>query len=107
PTTKSVKPPAHPRGIVCYTFVLMNTGTAPQGDNPGAELTEPLPAELQLVSATATGGVALATQQTNPVTWNGSLAAGASVTITIQAALKVGLAAGKTVSTQATVVFDA
>ena len=105
--TKSVTAPAHRGGLVTYTIVLMNTGTAPQSDNPGAELTDALPAELQLVSATATGGSALATQQTNTVTWNGSLAAGASITITIQAALKVGLAAGKTVSNQATVAFDA
>ena len=54
-----------------------------------------LPAELQLVSATATGGLALAMQQTNTVTWNGALAAGTSVTITIQTGLKAGLAAGK------------
>jgi uncharacterized repeat protein (TIGR01451 family) len=105
--TKSVTPPAHRGGLVTYTLVVTNTGTAEQEDNPGAELTDVLPAELQLVSATATGGVALATQQTNTVTWNGSLAPGASVTITIQASLKVGLAAGKTVSNQATLAFDA
>jgi uncharacterized repeat protein (TIGR01451 family) len=105
--TKSVTPPAHPGGIVTYTLVVTNTGTAEQEDNPGAELTDVLPAELQLVSATATGGVALATQQTNTATWNGALAPGASVTITIRAALKVGRAGGKTVSNQATLAFDA
>src|SRR5262245_1926992 len=105
--TKSVTPREHRGGLVTYTLVVTNTGTAEQEDNPGAELTDVLPAELQLVSATATGGGALATQQTNTVTWNGSLAPGASVTITIQAALKVGPAAGKTVSNQARLAFDA
>jgi uncharacterized repeat protein (TIGR01451 family) len=105
--TKSVTAPTHAGGRVTYTIIVMNAGTAPQRDNPGAELSDVLPAELGLVSATATGGSALATRQTNTVTWNGSLAAGASITITMQAVLKAGLAAGRTVSNQATVAFDA
>ena len=66
-----------------------------------------LPEKLQLISATATGGSARTTQRANTVTWNVALAGGGSITITIQAALKAGLAAGNMVSNHATVAFDA
>ena len=66
-----------------------------------------LPASLTLVSATASSGTALATVGTNTVTWNGSLANGASVTITISATIAASTASGTVVSNQGTASFDA
>jgi uncharacterized repeat protein (TIGR01451 family) len=88
-----------------YTIVLTNGGAGAQADNPGNELTDILPAQLSLVSASATSGSAVATPATNTVTWNGTIPAGGSVTITIQASI-LPAAAGQTVSNQGTFAFD-
>jgi uncharacterized repeat protein (TIGR01451 family) len=85
---------------------LTNSGTAAQADNPGNELIDVLPAELALVSATATSGTAVASTGINTVTWNGTIPAGGSVTITITATI-LPSAAGQTVSNQGTITFDA
>ncbi len=93
-------------GTVTYTVTLNNAGPAQQGDNPGDEFTDVLPPTLALVSANATSGTAVANTGTNTVTWNGSIAAGGSVTITITATI-LPSAAGQTVSNQGTIAFDA
>ena len=96
---------------VTYTVVLTNTNVtaiirAAQGDNPGPEFVDALPAQLTLVSASATSGVATATVATNTVTWDGSIPAGGTVTITIVALINPGTG-GQTVSNQGTINFDA
>ena len=101
--TKTVGGTFEPGGAVTYTVVLTNNGPFAQGDNLGDEFTDVLPAQLTLVSAAATTGAATATVVTNTVTWNGSLAESASVTITINA----GVAGGTTVSNQGTITYDA
>ncbi len=93
-------------GTVTYTIVLTNNGTGIQPDAPGNEFTDVLPAGLTLVSATATSGTAVATAATSTVTWNGSIPAAGSVTITITATVAPG-AAGTTLVNQAAVTFDA
>jgi len=96
----------HPEGsVVTYTIVLTNTGTLAQGDNPGNELTDVLPSSLTLLNANATSGTAVANIGTNTVTWNGAIAGGGSVTITIQATVKSGTT-GTTISNSATVSYD-
>jgi uncharacterized protein len=119
PTTTTVLSPATVSGTksaagtfaqgstVTYTVVLTNSSTHNQGDNPGAEFTDVLPAGLNLVSATATSGTATATVGTNTVTWNGSIAAGASVTITINATVDPGIPVGTTITNQGTIAYDA
>jgi uncharacterized repeat protein (TIGR01451 family) len=92
-------------GTVTYTVTLTNSGAGSQADNPGNELTDVLPSSLALVSATATSGTAVATTGTNTVTWNGSIPAAGSVTITITAQI-LPAAAGSTVSNQGTISFD-
>jgi uncharacterized repeat protein (TIGR01451 family) len=89
---------------VTYTITLTNSGLGPQGDNPGDEFTDVLPAQLDLVSATASSGTAVATVGTNTVTWNGTIAAGGSVTITINAT--IDFAAVGTISNQGTISYD-
>ncbi|MGE5232816.1 MAG: hypothetical protein ACM3OB_01805, partial [Acidobacteriota bacterium] len=44
---------------------------------------------------------------TNTVTWNGSIAAAGSVTITITATIQVGVTAGTVVSNQGAIAYDA
>ncbi|HTG32212.1 MAG TPA: IPTL-CTERM sorting domain-containing protein [Thermoanaerobaculia bacterium] len=104
--TKTVSGSLVEGSSITYTVVLTNSGGATQGDNPGNELTDVLPAGLTLVSATATSGTAVATVGTNTVTWNGSLAAGASVTITINATINAGTG-GQTISNQGSISYDA
>ncbi|HEX2645508.1 MAG TPA: ExeM/NucH family extracellular endonuclease, partial [Thermoanaerobaculia bacterium] len=104
--TKTASGTFVPGSTVTYTIVLTNTSTHTQGDNPGNELIDVLPSQLTLVSASATSGTAVPTVATNTVTWNGSLAGGASVTITIQATVNSNVAPGTTITNQATASFD-
>jgi uncharacterized repeat protein (TIGR01451 family) len=91
-------------GSVVYSIVLANAGGV-QGDNPGDEFTDTLPAQLALVSASATSGAVVADTGTNTVTWNGAIAAAGSVTITIQAQILAD--ASGNVSNQGAFAFDA
>jgi uncharacterized repeat protein (TIGR01451 family) len=105
--TKTAAGLFRPGGTITYTVVVGNAGPAAQYDNPGNELTDVLPASLALVSATATLGTATATLATNTVTWNGSIPASGSVTITITATILASTLPGTAVSNQATFVYDA
>jgi uncharacterized repeat protein (TIGR01451 family) len=89
---------------VTYTVVLTNSGTTPQADNPGNEFVDILPAGLTLVSATATSGTTVANVGTNTVTFNGSIPASGSVTITINTTIN---GTQSTITNQGTVNFDA
>lgn len=91
---------------ITYTIVLTNSGPGAQGDNPGDELTDVLPSTLTLVGASATSGTAVANVPANTVTWNGSIPAGGSVTLTIVATVETGTA-GQTITNQATFTYDA
>mgnify|MGYP003592129739 CR=1 FL=1 len=104
--TKTVAGSHFPGAVVTYTVVIPNSGTFAQQDNPGDEFTDILPATLQLLGATASSGTAVADTPTNTVHWNGSIAAGGSVTITITARIAWS-AGGATVSNQGTAYFDA
>ncbi len=95
-----------PGSTVTYTVQIANTSAFAQADNPGNEFDDVLPANLTLISATATSGTAVATVATNTVTWNGSIPMGGSVTVTIQARIDAS-AANLTISNQGTVHFDA
>jgi uncharacterized repeat protein (TIGR01451 family) len=101
--TKAVSAgPYSPGASVTYTVVISNTGAGAQGDNPGNEFTDVLPAGLTLVSASATSGAA--TTAGNTVNWNGTIASGGSVTISIVATIN-GAASGS-ISNQGTLSFD-
>jgi uncharacterized repeat protein (TIGR01451 family) len=98
--------PYLPGSLVVYEVVITNNSGSTQQNNPGNEFEDILPPELNLVDATATSGAAVADVGTNTVTWNGSLAAGASVTITIEATIG-SLVGNGTIVNQGTVFFDA
>ena len=103
--TKTVSGSFVPGGSITYTIVLSNTSGQTQLDNPGNEFIDVLPAQLHLVSASATSGTAVATVATNTVTWNGSIPASGSVTITIQATVDAAVG-GQSISNQGTINFD-
>ena len=101
--TKTVTGSFVPGGSVDYTVTLTNTGTGAQVDNPGDEFTDTLPPQLTLQSASASSGTITLAGST--VKWNGAIAGGGTVTITINAKLNAGTT-GATVSNQGTVHFD-
>jgi hypothetical protein len=104
--TKSAAGQFLPGGSVTYSIVLTNTAASGQSDNPGNELTDVLPPQLTLVSATATSGTAVANVGTSTVTWNGALGAGASVTITINATIDPDALPGTVIQNQAALSYD-
>ncbi|HJX29343.1 MAG TPA: IPTL-CTERM sorting domain-containing protein, partial [Thermoanaerobaculia bacterium] len=105
--TKTATGPFTSGATFTYTIVVTNGGPGTQGDNPGNEVTDSLPAGLTLVSASASSGTVVADTVNHRVTWNVSIAAGASVTITIQAAIPAATAPGTPFFNQATLRFDA
>jgi len=102
--TKTAAGTFTPGSTVTYTITLTNSGTGAQADNPGNEFIDVLPAQLTLVSATATSGTAVPTVGTNTVTWNGAIPAAGTVTITITATINAG--ASGTISNQGTISYD-
>jgi uncharacterized repeat protein (TIGR01451 family) len=103
--TKTVTGPFVTGGNVTYVVTLTNSGTGAQADNPGNEFTDVLPAQVALVTATASSGAAGTNIGTNTVTWNGGIPSGGTVTITITATI-LPTAAGNTVSNQGTISYD-
>jgi uncharacterized repeat protein (TIGR01451 family) len=103
--TKTVSGTFTQGSSITYTIVVTNNMGITQPNNAGNELTDVLPPSLTLVSANATSGTASANVGTNTVSWNGSLAAGASVTITINTTIN-NTATGS-VSNQASIAYDA
>jgi fimbrial isopeptide formation D2 family protein/uncharacterized repeat protein (TIGR01451 family) len=90
-----------------YTVTLTNSGCGAQGDNPGNEFTDTLPTGVTLTGASAVGnpgpnGTTTAVPPT--VTWNGSIPAGGTVTITISATVNQGTTG--VINNQGTVNYD-
>ncbi|MBV8518929.1 MAG: DUF11 domain-containing protein [Acidobacteria bacterium] len=104
--TKSASGTFQAGSTVTYTIVLTNSGASAQTNNSGNEFTDVLPAALTLVNASASSGTATATVATNTVTWNGGIAAGGSVTITIHATINPAAPPGTLISNQGTFMYD-
>ena len=102
--SKTVSGTLEAGGAISYSVTLTNNGTVAQGDNAGDEFTDTLPGTLSGVSANATSGTVVTVG--NTVTWNGGIAVGASVTITIDATINAGTE-GALISNQGTVHYDA
>jgi uncharacterized repeat protein (TIGR01451 family) len=91
---------------VTYTVTLSNSSASDQQNNSGNEFADVLPADLTLLSASASSGTAVATVATNTVTWNGSIPGSGSVTITITATINPGTFT-HTITNQGTINYDA
>ncbi|HRE00113.1 MAG TPA: proprotein convertase P-domain-containing protein [Ilumatobacteraceae bacterium] len=102
--TKSVSGSFDEGSEVTYTVTAANHLATATLDNVGDEFVDVLPSGLALVSASATSGTAIADIGTNTVTWNGSIAAESSVTITIVAT--VTASPGTVISNQGRFAFD-
>lgn len=102
--TKTVSSgPYRPGGSVTYTIVLTNAGPGAQGDNAGDEFVDTLPAQLTATGASASSGTV--SRVGNLVTWNGAIAAGGSVTISVSATIN-SVPGGTVVSNQGTIYYD-
>jgi len=88
---------------VTYTIVMTNNMTVAQPNEYAHEFTDVLPSGLTLVSTSATSGTA-GSCCGNVVFWDGALAAGESVTLTIVATIDP--AAGGTISNQGQTLFS-
>ncbi|MBK9965112.1 MAG: M36 family metallopeptidase [Holophagales bacterium] len=104
--TKSAGGLFQPGTAVVYTIVVANSGNAASPDSGTHELTDVLPPALALVSATATSGTAVASVATNTATWDGSVPAGGSVTVTVTATI-LNAPLGTPVTNQAGLLYDA
>jgi uncharacterized repeat protein (TIGR01451 family) len=91
-------------GSVIYAIVLTNSGLGDQLDNPGDEFIDILPAGLTITNTSASSGIVVVTGASS-VSWNGAIAAGTSVTLTVEA----GIASDATglISNQGQINFDA
>lgn len=85
--TKSVSGDQTPGGTVFFAIEVTNHGAFPVPDEDGPEVEDVLPAGLTLVGATADGGTTEVDLPGNTVRWNGGLAPGETVTITIEATI--------------------
>jgi uncharacterized repeat protein (TIGR01451 family) len=89
---------------ITKVFVLRNGGPAVQGDNPGPEFEDTLPAGLTLVGATASTGTI--STVANTVSWNGTIGVGDAVMIEIMATIDAGTT-GMILCNEGMVSFDA
>lgn len=90
-------------GMITKTFVITSDCLLAQGDNPGPEFEDTLPAGLTLVSASADSGTV--TTLGNTVRWDGSIPAGGTVTVLIMATIDLGTT-GMKLCNGATTFFD-
>ncbi len=107
--TKTITANTSTPGLIptTMTIVLTNNGTGTQLDNPGNEFDDVLGQGFIFGSVTSTSGVVAYDPATRTVSFNGSIAAGASVTITITGQINRFDVPGGTFSNQGTIRFDA
>ncbi|HKS28088.1 MAG TPA: cadherin-like domain-containing protein [Pyrinomonadaceae bacterium] len=104
--TKTMSGIKAPGQAIVYTVTLSNSGPGTQLDNGGNEFADALPTGITFVSANASSGTTNYVSAIRVVTWNGSIPAGGSVTITINATIDAGTT-GQTISNQGTIFYDA
>jgi hypothetical protein len=90
-------------GPVQYTVVLSNSGSQPQSDNAGHEFTDTVSSFLAVDSVTASSGTA--STSGNTAFWDGTIAAGSSVTLTINAHL-TGDSSLQVIANTGTISYD-
>ena len=103
--TKTVAGRFHPGDPISYAVTLTNAGPGSQPDSPTDELQDTAPPELTVTGADDGGDPGTVSVVGNDVRWNGALAPGASVTVSVQASINA-VAPGTQVVNQGTVTFD-
>jgi len=93
--------------VVVIEVKFTNSGTGIQGDNAGSELIAQLPAELIALndSCAATSGACVITNA-SWFEWNGQVKINETVTITLQAQIRDGVAAGVMLCVAANLNYD-
>jgi len=93
-------------GQLLFSLRLSNSGIAAQQDNPTDELQLLLPAGLALRSAVASAGTLDLALEAGSLRWNGSVASGSTVAITLVAEVEPGTG-GSQLSAQGAIFYDA
>lgn len=103
--TKTVSVGSNPTvgSVAVYTIVLSNAGNTATLDNAGDELTDVVPFGLTVTGATASSGTVAING--NTVTWNGSVPASGSVTVTINTVINAA-GSGQSIINQASFAYD-
>ncbi len=97
-STKTVnRATAEPGDVLTYTIVLHNSGNQNAGN---VSLSDVLPANVTYVAGSVTGGAA---HDGTTLTWNGSIMAGARITVTYQVRVNLPLANNTLIENSATV----
>lgn len=94
--------------ILKYTVSLINTGDADQSNNPGHEFEDFIPEDTEFVtsSETATSGSIQYNSGDNKITWDGTIPAESSVSLSFQVTIDQGLTGGTIISSQGTTNWD-
>jgi uncharacterized repeat protein (TIGR01451 family) len=93
-----------PGGIVYFDIVASNIGGTDQGDNPGDEIAAVLPDALTYESSYALYGTTAFDPVTRRFTWNGPIARGQFVGMTV--ATRLSMSAQGSYRSQATLSYD-
>jgi len=94
--------------IIEYSSTISNIGAANQGNNPGNEFEDAIPANTTYVnnSLSATSGLIEYNEEDNKIIWNGEIPGESSVALKFQVKVENGLANNTMISNQGTVYWD-
>jgi hypothetical protein len=99
--------PYKPGDTIKYTVVLTNPGVLDQPDNADDEFTDTITSVTMLNAAgTASSGTLTVNPSIKKVTWNGTIPAGGSVTLTFSVRIPPGMPNGTRLCNQGLVLFD-
>lgn len=89
-----------------YTVTISNSGTLAQGDNPGNEFEDTIPANTTYVPGSATATSGTISYSNEKIIWNGNIPVNSSAALTFEVTVNQGLQNGTVISNQGTVYWD-
>jgi uncharacterized repeat protein (TIGR01451 family) len=89
-----------------YTITISNTGAANQGNNPGNEFEDFIPANTTYVTNSATATSGTIGYSGGKIIWNGGIPAKSSVALTFKVRVNQSVHNGTIISNQGTVYWD-
>ena len=102
---KTVLGTPHRGDELLYRLEVVNRGPARQHDNPGPEITDALPPQLELVAVSASTGIAAPSLDGLGFDWSGTLGAGETATIELATRVVAGTV-GDAIVNQAVARYD-